>query len=110
MKITKVESTDNPELDIKSLEKNKDNFIKRLLQEIILITKENKVFIEINKRILEVYAKRDRLESKNKKLDELLNKSESMKRDLIEKTELLKENNENYKSKLLELLGKGQEK
>lgn len=108
MKITKVESDKSIyELDINTLDKNKNSFIKRLVQEILLISKEHEIFTTVNKRILEVYARQDRLEEKNKKLDDLLDKSELMKKNLIEKTEVLKENNENYKTKLLELLGKG---
>jgi len=87
--------------------KNKEDFCNRLIQEVITISKNNSLFLKKNKKISELEKYRNILNTKNEKLNMLLEKSINMKKDLTGKISLLVEDNNNVRNKLLELLKGG---
>ena len=84
--------------------KNKEDFCNRLIQEVITISKNNSLYSKKNKKIIELEKYRDMLNTKNERLNMLLEKSISMKEDLTSKITLLVEDNNVVRNKLLELL------
>jgi len=99
MKIKKIDSV----ISINKF-KNKEDFCNRLLQEISEIYKNNPIMEKTNKKVVEITNRKNQLLSKNKRLDNLLEKSEVMKKELASKTIMLTEENNNYRNKLLEIL------
>ena len=99
MKITQLES-----LPSIYKFKNKEDFCNRLIQEVITISKNNSLYSKKNKKIIELEKYRDMLNTKNERLNMLLEKSISMKEDLTSKITLLVEDNNVVRNKLLELL------
>ena len=83
--------------------KNKEDFCNRLIQEVITISKNNSLYSKKNKKIIELEKYRDMLNTKNERLNMLLEKSISMKEDLTSKITLLVEDNNVVRNKLLEL-------
>jgi DNA integrity scanning protein DisA with diadenylate cyclase activity len=84
--------------------KNKEDFCNRLIQEVITISKNNSLYSKKNKKIIELEKYRDVLNTKNERLNNLLEKSINMKEDLTSKISLLVEDNNVVRNKLLELL------
>lgn len=84
--------------------KNKEDFCNRLIQEVITISKNNSLYSKKNKKIIELEKYRDMLNTKNERLNMLLEKSISMKEDLTSKITLLVEDNNVVRNKLLEIL------
>ena len=84
--------------------KNKEDFCNRIIQEVMTMSKNHLLSKNSNKKMIEVENHKKDLISKNKKLDMLLEKASTMQQDLYEKTKSLIEENNNYRSKLLELL------
>lgn len=95
MKITKIENV----MSVQKF-KNKEDFCNRLIQEIMVISKNN-LFHKKNKKIEDLSKYKNKLISKEKKLDSLLEKSKSIKEDLNNKINLLVEDNVKYKNRLL---------
>ena len=89
--------------------KNKEDFCNRLIQEVITISKNNSLYSKKNKKIIELEKYRDMLNTKNERLNMLLEKSISMKEDLTSKITLLVEDNNVVRNKLLEILHPGGE-
>lgn len=84
--------------------KNKEDFCNRLIQEVITISKNNSLYSKKNKKIIELEKYRDMLNTKDERLNMLLEKSISMKEDLTGKITMIIEDNNNVRNKLLELL------
>jgi phosphatidylinositol kinase/protein kinase (PI-3 family) len=84
--------------------KNKEDFCNRLIQEVITISKNNSLYSKKNKKIIELEKYRNTLNTKDERLNMLLEKSVSMKDDLTSKITMLIEDNKSVKNKLLELL------
>lgn len=99
MKITQIE----PLPSINKF-KNKEDFCNTLIQKILMLSKENKLFLKTNTRITELNNKKNNLLKKGEKLNGLLEKSKVMKNDLSNKINTLTEENNLYKNKLIELL------
>jgi len=99
MKIKKIDSV----ISINKF-KNKEDFCNRLLQELSEIYKNNPTMEKANKKVVEITNRKNQLFNKNEKLDKLLEKSETMKKELASKINMLTETNNNYRTKLLEIL------
>lgn len=84
--------------------KNKEDFCNRLIQEVITISKNNSLYLKKNKKIEELTKYKNVLNTKNERLNNLLEKSINMKEDLTSKISLLVEDNNVVRNKLLELL------
>lgn len=84
--------------------KNKEDFTNRLIQEVIFICKKNSIFLDLNKKTSKVNVYKNDFSEKNEKLDKLLEKSKDMKEIVTNKINLLVENNNNLKNKLLQLI------
>ena len=84
--------------------KNKEDFCNRLIQEVILICKNNPIYSKPNKKTIELSNIKSNLINKIEKLDSLLEKSKDMKKDLNSKIDILVEDNSMYKEKLLNIL------
>lgn len=84
--------------------KNKEDFCNRLIQEVITISKNNSLYSKKNKKIIELEKYRNTLNTKDERLNMLLEKSINMKEDLTSKISLLVEDNNVVRNKLLELL------
>jgi len=102
MKIIKIESLPNV-----NKFKNKEDFCNRLIQKVMSISKKSLAMEGSNKKINEVIEYRNKLITKSQKLDNLLEKSKDMKKDLTEKIDVLIESNNKYRNRLLEMLGSG---
>jgi len=95
MKITQIENA----MTVQKF-KNKEDFCNRLIQEVLMLSK-NSLFHKKNKKIEDLSKYKNKLISKEKKLDSLLEKSKSIKEDLNNKINLLVEDNVKYKNRLL---------
>jgi hypothetical protein len=84
--------------------KNKEDFCNRLIQEVITISKNNSLYLKKNKKIEELTKYKNVLNTKNERLNNLLEKSINMKEDLTGKITMIIEDNNNVRNKLLELL------
>jgi hypothetical protein len=84
--------------------KNKEDFCNRLIQEVITISKNNSLYLKKNKKIEELTKYKNVLNTKNERLNNLLEKSINMKEDLTSKITMIIEDNNNVRNKLLELL------
>jgi len=84
--------------------KNKEEFCNRLVQEVINITKSNSISLKSNSKIIDLTMYKNKLILKNEKLDMLLEKSKVMKEELNSKINLLSEDNDMFRNKLLEIV------
>jgi len=89
--------------------KNKEDFSNRIVQQVLNICKDSTLFSSSNKKILELKKHESDLINKDEKLNELLEKSKSLKNNLTNKIQELNENNIKIKSKLLSILNNGKE-
>lgn len=86
--------------------KNKEDFCNRLIQEILIICKNNPLYLKSNKKLLSLSKYKNTLVEKNEKLDSLIEKSIEMKTDIINKISLLTDDNNQYRNNLLKILEK----
>jgi hypothetical protein len=84
--------------------KNKEDFCNRIIQEVTSISKNYLLSKNSNKKIIELENHKKDLISKNEKMNLLLEKASVMQKELIEKTNLLVEENNLYRDTLLNLL------
>jgi len=84
--------------------KNKEQFINQLIQQVMIICREDKSF-SINKKIEKLNVYRDTLKKKDFNLQNLLEKSKKIREGFDKEISEIDEDNTKLKNKLIEYLG-----
>jgi len=100
MRILKTD-TDNQREQIQ----NDRDFISSVLDEIFLICREDKNFLKVRKNVETVDAEMKTILEKLETQNSLLNRSITLKNDILKKLSILDNENENMKIELLKKLG-----
>lgn len=84
--------------------KNKEEFCNKIIQEIMLVSKNNKTLSNDNVKLNKLIKIEKKLIEKNNKLDSLLEQSKNVKKELYEKINIITEENDSYKNILINKL------
>jgi len=84
--------------------KNKEEFVNKIIQQVLVICKEDKSF-NTNSKIKKINEYKQVLQEKNNKLNILLDKSKKIKEDMEKQLNEFEESNIKMKQRLLSQLG-----
>jgi len=97
-----VKSDANTKLE--QIQNNRD-FISSVLDEIFIICREDENFLKVRKGVESIDFELSTIQEKLEKQNSLINRSESLKKDIIIKLSIIENENEEMKIELLRRLG-----
>ena len=97
-----VKSDANTKLE--QIQNNRD-FISSVLDEIFIICREDENFLKVRKGVESIDFELSTIQEKLEKQNSLINRSESLKKDIVTKLSIIENENEEMKIELLRRLG-----
>jgi len=97
-----VKSDANTKLE--QIQNNRD-FISSVLDEIFIICREDENFLKVRRGVESIDSELSMIQDKLEKQNSLINRSESLKKDIVTKLSIIENENEEMKIELLRRLG-----